>query len=65
VRDGVRDGRFDERRMRIARWERQVEGVARSICPAPGRAWPGTAILLGTVRRAETDDVAALLDAIG
>jgi len=54
-----------ERRARIARWERQVEGVARRICPAPGRAWPGTATLLGTVRHAESDDVAALLDAIG
>lgn len=54
-----------ERRARIARWERQVERVARRICPAPGRGWPGTATLLGIVRRAETDDVAALLDAIG
>jgi len=54
-----------ERQARIARWERQVESVARRICPAPGCVWPGAAALLGTDRRAETDDVAAVLDAIG
>lgn len=49
----------------LARWERQVEGVARRICPPAGHRWNGAArvgrALGGGVRE---EDLPRILDAI-
>jgi hypothetical protein len=48
----------------IRRWERQVEGIARRICPPPEHRWHPARTLAAGLRVTDPDDVPAVLDAI-
>ena len=53
-----------QRPVLIRRWERQVEGIARRICPPPQHRWHPARTLAAGLRVTDPDDVAAVLDAI-
>lgn len=48
----------------IRRWERQVEGIARRICPPPDHRWHPARVVARGLRVADPDDVPTVLDAI-